>query len=138
MAYTGDISVEEAWKILSSDQKAQLVDVRTLPEWQFAGVPDLSSLNKKPIAISWRNYPQFDPNNAFIETLKKVIPYVEMPLLFLCKTGGRSKEAAEAVTAAGYQMCYNVTNGFEGDSNDKGQRGSINGWKAAQLPWRQA
>jgi rhodanese-related sulfurtransferase len=46
MSYAGDVSPADAWKALSQDSKAMLVDVRTQPEWNFVGVPDLRSLGK--------------------------------------------------------------------------------------------
>jgi len=42
LSYAGDISAAEAWEKLAADSRAQLVDVRTLAEWNFVGVPDLS------------------------------------------------------------------------------------------------
>jgi rhodanese-related sulfurtransferase len=58
-------------------------------------------------------------------------------VLFLCRSGGRSKSAAIAQTGAGYKKCYNVAGGFEGDLDADGHRGHIGGWKAAGLPWKQ-
>lgn len=138
MAYAGDIVPEQAWDALGTVPEAQLVDVRTAPEWQFSGMPDLSSLSKKVIALSWQHYPQFNVNSDFATSLAKVIPSTETPIYFLCKTGGRSAQAASTMASLGYGKCYNIANGFEGDQNVHGQRGILNGWKAARLPWRQA
>jgi rhodanese-related sulfurtransferase len=60
----------------------------------------------------------------------------QINLLFLCRSGSRSFEAAMFMSDLGYN-CYNITNGFEGKVNDLGHRGTINGWKAENLPWRQ-
>jgi rhodanese-related sulfurtransferase len=38
---------------------------------------------------------------------------------------------------AGYTT-YNVANGFEGQIDAAGHRGTLNGWKAEDLPWRQS
>ena len=38
---------------------------------------------------------------------------------------------------AGFTRALNVSGGFEGDPDPSGHRGHINGWKAADLPWRQ-
>jgi rhodanese-related sulfurtransferase len=57
--------------------------------------------------------------------------------LFLCRSGGRSHNAAAAAAAAGYAQSFNVLQGFEGDKNDKGQRNTVGGWRAAGLPWVQ-
>jgi rhodanese-related sulfurtransferase len=60
-------------------------------------------------------------------------------IFFMCKTGGRSLDAAIFATEiGGYKNCFNITNGFEGDANENNQRGKINGWKALNLPWLQA
>jgi rhodanese-related sulfurtransferase len=46
--------------------------------------------------------------------------------------------AAAAMTGAGYSRCFNVAGGFEGMRDDAGHRGTIDGWKAANLPWLQS
>ena len=55
--YAGDLSVEDAYALLSDDKNAVLVDVRTQPEWAYVGVPDLSGLGKAPIFQEWQVYP---------------------------------------------------------------------------------
>ena len=59
------------------------------------------------------------------------------PVLFLCRSGGRSAAAASVATAAGFGPAYNVAEGFEGDPDAHGHRGTVNGWKVAGLAWRQ-
>jgi len=49
----------------------------------------------------------------------------------------RSIGAAAAAAAAGYNNCYNVLEGFEGDKDANGHRGNIGGWRKAGLPWIQ-
>lgn len=137
MRYAGDISPAEAWKMIR-DQKATLIDVRTQPEWSFVGVPDLRPVNSWALFLSWQVYPhmQVDPN--FVDrVVEKVGKDSERPLLFLCRSGGRSAAAASALTDAGYLHCYNIAHGFEGDKNEQGQRGRLNGWKAEGQPWVQ-
>jgi rhodanese-related sulfurtransferase len=60
------------------------------------------------------------------------------PLLFLCRSGARSRAAALAMTRAGFGKSYNVAGGFEGDPDETQHRGRRNGWKAEGLPWRQS
>lgn len=131
-------SAKDAWQALSHNVDALLIDVRTPPEWNFSGLPDLSSLQKKTLTISWKLYPTFEVNKSFIEQLQAQVTDLNTPLYFLCKTGGRSFDAACAALSAGYTHCFNIADGFEGDHNSAHQRGHINGWKAAQLPWEQA
>lgn len=139
LAYAGDVSCRKAWDMLSSDKNATLVDVRTLPEWQFVGAPHLDGLNKEPLFISWRTYPTMEINPRFVTQLSEGLGETakDAPLLFMCKSGGRSLDAAIAATKAGYSACYNIAEGFEGALDAGEKRGSTSGWKAAQLPWRQ-
>ena len=58
--YAGDVSPRDAWNLLSSDEKALLVDVRTAPEWSFVGLPDLSPLSKRVVQQSWQVYPRME------------------------------------------------------------------------------
>ena len=57
-------------------------------------------------------------------------------LLFLCRSGGRSHEAATLAAAAGYPRAFNILEGFEGEKGPDGRRGH-QGWRAAGLPWQQ-
>ncbi len=138
VSYAGDVSPKEAWQALSTDRQAQLIDVRTHAEWMFSGLPNLESIGKSVKAISWKFYPNYDLNPQFLEQLEAQVPDKSTPLYFLCKTGGRSTDAAIAATEAGYVTCYNVSDGFEGTSDSFHQRGRLNGWKADDLPWQQA
>lgn len=135
--YSGDILPEDAWKILQSDTKSVLVDVRTMPEWSFVGVPDLSSLNKDVIFISWRVYPTMAVNSEFCNQLEREVADVDVPLFFICRSGHRSMDAATEVTRYGYKHCYNIAGGFEGDIDANRHRSNKNGWKLANLPWGQ-
>jgi len=45
--YEGDISVADAWELLRGNPAAQIVDVRTSAEWNYVGLPDLSSIGRK-------------------------------------------------------------------------------------------
>lgn len=137
-SYAGDVSPADAWSALSQHKNAQLIDVRTQAEWSFAGVPSLDSLGKTAKMISWKFYPKFDVNAQFIEQLEQAVPDKNAPLYFLCKTGGRSLDAAVAASVAGYTQCYNIDGGFEGDLNTNHQRGQVSGWKASRLPWQQS
>ena len=135
--YAGDLTPQEAWDLLAQNKNALLVDVRTLPEWQFIGLPKLADVGKKPLCLSWKYYPTFETNPQFISQLSAEVQDKETPLLFLCRSGGRSLDAAIAATEAGYTTAYNISGGFEGDPDANGHRGTKGGWKAAQLPWEQ-
>ena len=63
--YAGDLELAEAWALLSQDPKAQLIDVRTIAEWNFVGLPDLSELQRRAHCIEWQRYPAMQPNPNF-------------------------------------------------------------------------
>lgn len=134
-AYAGDVSPAAAWEALAKNPVAQFVDVRTAPEWSYAGVPSLESLGKKAHTVSYRLYPNFELNTQFLAQLERAVPDKAAPLYFLCRGGVRSREAAMLATQAGWQECYNVLCGFEGAANAHQQRGLVDGWKASNLPW---
>ncbi|OBJ50652.1 rhodanese-like domain-containing protein [Mycobacterium sp. 1423905.2] len=138
-AYAGDITPLEAWKLLSDNPRAVLVDVRTDAEWRFVGVPDLSSLGRDVVYIEWVTT-DGRPNQNFAAELKERVPPAqadeERPVVFLCRSGNRSIGAAEAATEAGLAPAYNVLDGFEGHLDDHGHRGVV-GWRAIGLPWKQ-
>ena len=135
--YAGDLSPRQAWDLLASDPDAVLVDVRTSAEWQWVGGADLSALGKRTLGIEWMTSAG-QPNERFVEHLGEAGIDAETPVLFLCRSGGRSAAAASLATAAGYRTAYNVAEGFEGDPDDQGHRGTVNGWKVAGLAWRQS
>lgn len=133
-----DVSPAEAWSLLQAEPAAQLIDVRTAPEWSFVGVPVLRSIGKKLTTLSWRQFPNFAVNDDFVLQLSSAITDKTTPLFFICRTGGRSLDAALAMREAGYNACFNVAGGFEGDLDPNGRRGMRNGWKAEALPWEQS
>ena len=67
--FAGDLSVEDAYAMLVKDQHATLVDVRTQPEWQFVGVPDLAALGKTAIFRQWQVYPAMEVAMDFVPGL---------------------------------------------------------------------
>jgi rhodanese-related sulfurtransferase len=138
MAYAGELRPAEAWDLLKADSSAQMIDVRTRPEWSFVGVPNLEAVGRQPVFIAWQIYPAMHTNPTFVDEVRKVVPSPDVPLLFICRSGARSRAAAETMTAAGYRRCYNVAEGFEGEVDAERHRGRKAGWKAAGLPWTQA
>jgi rhodanese-related sulfurtransferase len=141
-AYAGDASPEEAWEVLSSEPGAALIDVRTAAEWTFVGVPDLSGIAAPFVRAEWQTYPSMQVDPEFTTRLEEALAAAgsrpDSALFFLCRSGARSAAAARAMTAAGYSRCFNVAGGFEGMRDDAGHRGTVEGWKAANLPWVQA
>ena len=140
----GEVDPNEAWQILCEVDTARLIDVRTRAEWSFVGVPETGETGSDTIFAEWSSFPNMSLNTAFAEEVEAAIgPDGSGPLLFLCRSGVRSLHAANAVAAhyagKGVEVtCINVAEGFEGDVDAQGHRGSHNGWKARGLAWRQS
>ena len=132
-----DVLPAQAWEALRTDPQAQLVDVRTDAEWNFVGLPDLLAAGKQAVLIPWQVYPTMTVNERFIAHLEEAGLRPEHHVYFICRTGGRSMAAAQAAAAAGFPRSFNVADGFEGPPDGAGHRGTVAGWKAAGLPWRQ-
>lgn len=137
MTYAGDLTPTEAWELLDRDPDAVLVDVRSEAEWMFVGIPDVTSLGKKLVTVSWNHWPGGTRNEGFLDELAAAGVPEAGPVLFICRSGARSKAAAATATRAGLSPSYNVSEGFEGDLDDEGHRGAT-GWRARGLPWRQS
>ncbi len=130
LAYSGAVSPAEAWALRQQLPGSVIVDVRSAAEWQFVGVvPDA-------VRIELRTYPGMVPNPGFVTQLQQQVDK-SATVLFICRSGARSDEAARLAAEAGYGQVYNVLEGFEGDRDAAQHRGSVNGWKAAGLPWMQ-
>ena len=144
LPYAGAVTATEAFELLSSDPGILLIDVRTNAERDWVGQPAINPAQFH--AVQWNHYPtQF--NNDFINELGLVIANAtgnnkssgkNTILLFLCRSGVRSRAAAQLATEHGYTCCYDILAGFEGDKDAAGHRKSMNGWCFDGLPWRGA
>ncbi|NDF13018.1 MAG: rhodanese-like domain-containing protein [Proteobacteria bacterium] len=132
--YAGDVTAVQCWEMLKSDKEAVLVDVRTKAEWNYVGFPDLSKISNSSLYISWRLYPFMQVNPDFNSELETQLTNKHSPVFFICKSGGRSREAAIEMTSRGFEHCYNVADGFEGILSSAGES-AVNGWKNI-LPWK--
>jgi len=130
LPYEGALLPAEAYQLLAQAANAKLVDVRTRPEWEYVGVIPGS------IQVELLTYPGSKPNPDFLDELKANVDK-EAIIMFICRSGARSHNAAMLATQAGYLDCYNVLQGFEGDKDANGHRNSVGGWRAAGLPWKQ-
>ena len=141
MTYAGDVTVEDCWNLLQQEESAQLVDVRTIPEWSFVGVPRLDEINKETIFVEWQQYPRMEVNPDFVSQVEQRLAGTKADksskIFLLCRSGVRSISAAQAMTHAGYTSAFNILGGFEGDKDAAGHRASLAGWKFSQLPWSQ-
>ena len=129
LGYPGGITPEDAWKLFVGGQ-AHLIDVRTIEERKFVGhVPNT-------LHIAWQTGPALIKNPRFLRELENKLPR-DAIILFLCRSGKRSAAAAIAATNAGFSNVFNVREGFEGDLDERQQRGAVSGWRQRGLPWVQ-
>lgn len=130
LPYAGALTPTEAYYLEQHAPGAVLVDVRSQPERDLVGQID------QAVNIEWQTYPGWQPNPYFITQLKATVD-PEALVMFICRSGNRSHQAAVAAQTAGYSESYNVLEGFEGDKNEQERRNLKNGWKFAGLPWHQ-
>lgn len=131
LPYRGAVTPAEALEIWRNVPGAKLVDVRTRAEWDYVGrIPGA-------VEIELLTYPGNRPNAGFVAELESKLDR-GAPVLFICRSGGRSHAAAMLATQAGYAASYNVLEGFEGNRDAQGHRNTVGGWRAAGLPWTQS
>ncbi len=130
LPYDGALTPREAYEVWRQAPGARLVDVRTRAEWDYVGrIPGA-------VEIELLTYPGNRPNPAFLAELEKQVDH-ESLVMFICRSGGRSHNAAMLAMQAGYSASYNVIEGFEGDKDAQGHRNTTGGWRVAGLPWVQ-
>lgn len=128
LPYAGALTPTEVFEAISQDSAIKLVDVRSRAELELVG--------RVPLAmhIEWAFYPGMVANPEFSDQLQKQVDK-DSTVIFMCRTGGRSHNAALLAQKLGYNKVYNMLEGFEGEANEHKQRTLINGWKHAGLPW---
>jgi rhodanese-related sulfurtransferase len=139
--YAGDLLALDAYALLEGDASAVLMDVRTEAEWAYVGTPDIRTLGKTPLFVEWQSYPSMAVDADFAARLATLLESAGAErgasLVFLCRSGVRSRHAAIAMTSAGWGPCFDVADGFEGPLDGSRRRGAAGGWKAGGLPWTQ-
>lgn len=141
----GDLTPSQAYKKATEDQHVFIVDVRTRPEYVLVGHP--TTAYHVPVKFWTGKYAGkgygMVINEKFSEDLRKRFNAETDTLIFMCRSGSRSCDAANiAASKAGWPVdkIYNMMGGFEGDKvKDKkseyyGKR-MLGGWKNEGLPW---
>lgn len=132
LPYAGAVSPQEAYALLQADPHVKLVDVRTAAERDWVGRVALPE--NQHHAVQWNLYPGGVHNPDFVAQLAQAAGK-EDTLLFLCRSGVRSRHAAKLATEQGYKHCYDIMEGFEGDKDPHGHRKTVSGWCKHGLPW---
>jgi len=131
----------EKW--LAAPESITVFDVRTLEEYIYVGHAPMAW--NIPLAFQSHEWDEdnkrfaYQMNPDFI-SLAKEVAGPEDTILVMCRSGGRSAMAVNALAEAGFKNVYNIIDGMEGDavkdtqSVYQGQR-LRNGWKNSGLPW---
>ncbi|MBU0501584.1 MAG: rhodanese-like domain-containing protein [Gammaproteobacteria bacterium] len=133
------LSPKAAWELMQMDKRALLVDIRSSMEFLFVGHP------VGAVHIPWIDEPDWEVNPHFVADIRKLVLGGAVcdaeegcaPIILICRSGKRSKEAGERLVKEGLSRVYHVDEGFEGDLNDQHQRSTLNGWRFHGLPWEQ-
>lgn len=133
LPYAGAVTPDEAHQLLQNDSKVMLVDVRTNAERDWVGRVVINE--QQHHSVQWSLYPGGTPNPDFITQLQTAVPDKTATILFLCRSGVRSRHGAKLATENGYTNCYDILQGFEGDKDAEGHRKTAGGWCSAGLPW---
>ncbi len=132
LVYSGAVTPQEAYALIQSNPRVKLIDVRTTAERDWVGRVAIAP--EQHGAVQWNLYPGGTPNPDFLPQLQQIAATDDV-LLFLCRSGVRSRHAATAATAHGYRHCFDILEGFEGEKDQHGHRKTVNGWCKAGLPW---
>jgi len=134
-----NLTSQQAWKLLEEDHRAVLIDIRSTMEYLFVGHP------KGSVHVPWIDEPDWTVNPHFVTEVRKVLlggVVCEMdegcaPVILICRSGKRSKEAGKALIEAGFPAVFHVDEGFEGELDEQHHRSTLGGWRYHGLPWEQ-
>ena len=136
-----DLTPTQAWQWLQTEserlraageQPPLFVDVRMEIESLYVGRPPGVE------NIPWYEYPDLTPDPArFAAAVEAEAGSKERPILLICRSGKRTRDAGQALEAAGFTDVAHVLHGFEGELNDEFKRSSLTGWRFEGLPWEQ-
>lgn len=123
------VDVRQA-QALRADEDYTYVDVRSVPEYDAghpAGAHNVPLLHRDPATG------MMQPNVQFLQVIQANYAK-DAKLLVGCQMGGRSSQAAQILSSAGYTNVCNVLGGF-GGARDRFTGQVLNeGWADAGLP----
>lgn len=132
LPYAGAVTPQEAHELIQGNPAVRLIDVRTNAERDWVGRVAIDDAQHG--AVQWSTYPGGVPNPEFVQQLSQVAGKDDV-LLFLCRSGVRSRHAAKLATENGFANSFDILEGFEGDKDAEGHRKTVGGWCKAGLPW---
>ena len=132
------ISPVEAISLIEKEANSLLVDVRSHMEFLFIGHPIGA------VHIPWIDEPDWEINPNFVREVRQLLlgglshdSSKQVPVLLICRSGKRSKEAGELLVGNGFENVYNIDQGFEGELDHGHHRSTLGGWRFEGLPWEQ-
>lgn len=132
LPYAGAVTPQEAHELIQGNPAVRLIDVRTDAERDWVGRVAIDDAQHG--AVQWSTWPGGVPNPDFVRQLSQVAGKDDV-LLFLCRSGVRSRHAAKLATENGFANSFDILEGFEGDKDAEGHRKTVGGWCKAGLPW---
>ncbi len=139
----------QAHELVTKEKDSVLfVDVRSRVELQYFGIADGVDANIPYYYVDqWHWYPKYSrferiDNKEFVSMLDRRLEQKGLSradkIVFICKSGARSKRAAKWLYKKGFKNIHIIPTGFDGnkvkEGPKKGQR-IIDGWKNDGLPW---
>ena len=64
--YKGDVTPLQAMERLQANPNSVLLDVRTMPEWNYVGVPAVDRL----LTVEWQTFPSGAVNPNFVQQVE--------------------------------------------------------------------
>jgi rhodanese-related sulfurtransferase len=121
----------EAYDLVKTDSENILfVDLRSHAEVNSFGVPtpvDAHVPYQFRKKIEGKKKSKWVPNNNFVAALEEQLNQKgldkESTIILMCRNGRRSAKAVNKLAKVGYKKVYTVTDG------------TVDGWKANNLPW---
>jgi rhodanese-related sulfurtransferase len=134
-----EISPTDAYEMTKADASCLLIDIRSSMEFLFVGHPIGA------VHVAWIDEPDWIVNPHFVTEVRQLILGGAVceedkgcaPIILICRSGKRSKEAGEQLIQADLQNVYHIDEGFEGELDEHHQRSSTGGWRFRGLPWEQ-
>jgi len=130
------LAPEQAWNLCQTNSRALLIDIRSSMEFLFVGHP------AGAVHVPWIDEPDWTINTDFVTAIRKlmlggVVDGEGVPVILICRSGVRSKEAGQTLIKAGINNVYHILEGFEGELDEVHHRSATGGWRYHNLPWEQ-
>jgi rhodanese-related sulfurtransferase len=127
-----NMTPKAAYEYLAGHPSAVFIDCRSEMEFLFVGHPIGAMM------IPWNDGPDWEINPHFVGQVKQAVAHtLSRPVVIICRSGNRSVDAGIALEGAGFSKVVNVLHGFEGELDERHQRGTLSGWRKDGLPWEQ-